>query len=123
MAGKVFLAGFVDAQPVRLAINMAKKPNIKKYLGDIINDVKNTNYHESKAKLPRINSMDFIRGNSIKIRGNSCIIDYHNFFLCLSLRNLFFLLCLAIFFLFLFLPQGIADLPNFVKQNLIPSPP
>jgi len=32
----------------------------------------NTNYHESKAEWPRINSMDFIRGNSIKIRGNSC---------------------------------------------------
>ena len=45
---------------------------------------------------------------------------YHNFFLCLSLRSLFFLLCLAIFFLFLFLPQGMfTSLDNFLIYNLI----
>ena len=38
-AGKFFLAGAVDAHPVRLAMNMAKKPSVRKYLEDIISDV------------------------------------------------------------------------------------
>jgi len=83
----VFLA---EAHPARLKINTAKKPKVRKYLGDIINVVA------------------FV-GAGFKTRPYRT--NYHNFFLCLSLRSLFFLLCLAIFFLFLFLPQGITEPP------------
>jgi len=38
-----------------------------------IKNIFNTNYHESKAKSPQINTMVLIRGNSIKIRGDLCL--------------------------------------------------
>jgi hypothetical protein len=82
---------------------MAKKLSMKKYLGDI-----SMLY---KRVLDSLRSLE--QYCSSESEGRVEKKNYRYFFLCLSLRSLFFLLCLAIFFLFLFLPQGIA--PSLLK--------